>query len=239
MIRTSCRARLTADDLAFLVDTLAERGGERSALTRLTSDPGALDDFLDDPRLFARLLEAPALLHVSPWFFYYVVVRRAFVEHGIEPRRVADYVGALLSSHLRRRSDQPRGSGGVYLVDIVQAIAEARSERDAFALKAQVGNVALFLTGVFPDWVHHRHAHGRRPVGLDYYERMGRRYWREAADSPEALRHDLVDVLAYMAERFPDLRQALNDLVDDHLSLRGGPETVEQLLRQALFRIRN
>lgn len=239
MIRTNCRARMTADDLAFLVDTIADHSGERSAIRELTSDPDGLDSLLDDPRLFARLLDAPSLLRVSPWFFYYVVVRRAFLDHGVEPRRVADYVGALLSYHLQRRSDQPRGTGGVYLVDIVQAISEARSEEDAFALKAQIGNVALFVTGVFPDWVYHRHVHGRRPVGLDYYERMGRHYWREAAGSTEALRHDLGDVLGYMADRFPVLRQALNDLVDDHLGLPGGPESIEQLLRQAVFRVRN
>lgn len=239
MIQANCRARLTPGDLEFLVAALTRRSGERVAIEALTTDPEGLDRLLDEPRLFRALLEAPSLLRVSPWFFYYVVVRRAFLEHGIEPRRVADYVGALLAYHLQRRGDYTRGSGGVYLVDLVAEIAEARTEDDAFSLRTRIGNVALFLSGVFPDWVYHRHVHGRRPVGLSYYEQMGSRFWREAAEARAAARYDLGDVLAYMADRFPQLRQALNDLVDDHLTMYRRPEKVDQLFRQAIFRTGN
>jgi hypothetical protein len=194
---------------------------------------------LDDPALFAQLLRAPRLLHVSPYFFYYVAVRRAFLEHGIDHRRASDYVGALLSYHVQAHPPEPRVGGGMYLVDLVTAMSEARSADDAFHLQTQVGNVALYLAGVFPDWIYHRETFGRRPVGLSYYERMGSAYWRAASRTSAAEKYDLGDVLEFMAARFPELRQALNDLVDDHFELAPKPPAVSALCRQALYRVRN
>lgn len=207
----------------------------------MTSDADSLDRLLDDPRLFARLLEAPRLLNVSPFFFYYVVVRRVFLEHGIdEGGPVADYVGALLSYHLEaRRSDNEPPSAPVYLVDLVSAMAEAGDPEQAFALQAEIGNRALLLAGVFPDWIYHRSVHGRRSVSLAYYEDMGRLHYAAASRSRIARRHSLGEVLGFMADRFPLLRQALNDLVDEHLHLGRRPLGSERLCRQAMYRVRN
>lgn len=168
-----------------------------------------------------------------------MVVRRTFLDHGIDHPRAADYVGALLSYHLQSRGARPRQGGGVYLVDLVKAMAEARTPLDAFALQTEIGDVALYLSGVFPDWIYHRRTYGRRPVDLDYYERMGSRYYGVAARSETAERLDLGDVLDYMADRFPELRQALNDLVDGHLHLAPRPTSVAGVCRQALWRVRN
>jgi hypothetical protein len=234
LIATSCRTRITREDLAFLVGALEKGERQRAPLRSLTEDPDTLDRLLDSPLLFQRLLEAPRLLEVSPYFFYYVVVRRAFLDHGIDDRRAADYVGALLSHHVHGRNDGARP--GVYLVDLVREIAEARSAEHAFSLQTEVGDRALYLAGVFPDWIYHRHRYGRRPVDLEYYEEMGSRYYAAAARHEAAARLELADVLAFLAEAFGALRQALNDLVDDHLHIAPRPETVERLCRQALYR---
>ena len=235
MITASCRTRITREDLTFLIAALEKSDRQRAPLRSLAEDPEALDRLLDSPLLFQRLLEAPKLLDVSPYFFYYVVVRRAFLDHGIEDRRVADYVGALLSQHVLGRADGG-ASGGVYLVDLVREIAEARTSEHAFSLQTEVGDRALYLAGVFPDWIFHRHRYGRRHVDLEYYEEMGSRYYAVAARHEAAARLELADVLAFLAEAFVALRQALNDLVDDHLHLAPRPETVERLCRRALYR---
>lgn len=167
------------------------------------------------------------------------MVRRAFLDRGIEPVRVADYVGALLGHHLQSRGSTPRQGGGRYLVDLVQAIAEARSPEDAFVLQAEVGDVALYLSGVFPDWIWHRRVYGRRLVDIEYYEAMGSRFYGVAARSGAAERLELGDVLAYMSENFPELRRALNDMVDEHLHLAPRPADVETLLRRAMGRATN
>lgn len=235
MIGASCRSRITGQDLAFLIGALSAREGDGGSLRSLTADPDSLDRLLDSRLLFARLLEAPRLLDVSPYFFYYVVVRRTFLDHGIDDRRVADYVGALLSHHVTGTADGGRWQG-VYLVDLVGAIAEARTAEHAFSLQTEIGDRALYLAGLFPDWIYHRHRYGGRPVDLDYYEEMGRRYYATAARHEAATRYELADVLAFLAEAFATLRQALNDLVDDHLHLAPRPDTVERLCRQARYR---
>ena len=233
MIAASCRARITSRDLTFLTEALTAGARERAPLESLARDPDALDRLLDSPLLFERLLEAPRLLDVSPYFFYYVVVRRAFLDHGIDDRRVADYVGALLSDHMRGGGG---GRAGVYLVDLVRSVAEARTSEHAFSLQTEVGDRALYLAGIFPDWIYTRRRYGRRPVDLEYYEDMGRRYYAAAARHEAAARYELADVLELLAEAFVALRQALNDLVDDHLHLAARPDTVERLCRQALYR---
>ena len=235
MITASCRTRITREDLQFLIAALERSGRQRAPIRSLAEDPDALDRLLDSPLLFQRLLEAPKLLDVSPYFFYYVVVRRAFLDHGIEDRRVADYVGALLSHHVQGRVDGGARQG-LYLVDLVREIAEARTSEHAFSLQTEVGDRALYLAGVFPDWIYHRHRYGRRPVDLEYYEELGSRYYAVAARHEAAARLELADVLAFLAEAFVALRQALNDLVDDHLHIAPRPETVERLCRQALYR---
>lgn len=199
-----------------------------------------MDTLLDNPRLFRYLLSAPQVLRVSPCFFYYVVVRRAFLDHGLDHRRVADYVGALLSHHLhQRRSELEKIGRSVYLVDLVKAMSEADSEEEEFALQAEIGNRALFLTGIFPDWVYHRHTYGRRAVRLEYYEEMGKHYYAVAARRNLARRHELGEVLEFMSLEFHAMRQALNDLVDQHLHVSRRPETIDGLCRQALYRAAN
>lgn len=233
MIAASCRTRMTREDLEFLIDALVTNDGPRASLRSLAQDPDALDRLLDHPLLFARLLEAPRLLDVSPYFFYYVAVRRAFLDHGIDDRRVADYVGALLSQFVRGNAAR---EPGVYLVDLVRRVAEARSSEHAFSLQAEVGDRALYLAGVFPDRIYHRYRFGRRPVDLDWYEDMGRRYYAAAARQEAAARYDLDEVLGLLADAFVALRQALNDLVDEHLHLAPRPDSVDRLCRQALYR---
>lgn len=201
-------------------------------------DPAAVDRLLDSPVLFERLLEAPRLLYISPYFFYYVLVRRAFLDHGLDHRIASDYVAALMSHYAQRTENRPARETP-YLVDLVRASAEARTPQRAFELQAEVGNRALMLAGLFPDWIYHRFTYGRRPLSLEYYEEMGRRFYAAAARTEPARRHDLVEPLGFLGEAFSEVRQALNDLVDVHLHLAPRPETVDRLFRQALYRVRN
>ena len=73
-------------------------------------------------------------------------------------------------------------------------------------------------------------------MDLDYYESMGANSWAAAARTRTAERLDLGEVLEYMGGRFPALRQALNDLVDEHLHLAPRPGSVSGMCRQALWR---
>ncbi|MGH7558092.1 MAG: hypothetical protein ACREMD_10035 [Gemmatimonadota bacterium] len=229
---------MTERDLDFLVGELAQSEADGEALRSLAADPEAVDRLLDSRELFERLLQAPRLLHISPYFFYYVLVRRVFLDHGIDHRVASDYVGSLLSYHAQRNGPLPARET-LYMVDLIRASVEAHSPQRAFELQAEAGNRALYLAGLFPDWIYHRFTYGRRPVNLDYYEEMGRSCYAAAARTEPARRHDLGEVLGFLAQEFPILRQALNDLVDEHLHLAPRPESVDRLCRQALYRVRN
>jgi hypothetical protein len=240
MIVPNSRQRITQHDLTFALEAVAQNArppAEGGALQKRDLD---IDELLDSRTLFDTLIQSRALLSVSPYFFYYVLVRQVFLDKGISERSVADYVSALLAHFMqgsRLRSDAesaPRSF--VYLVDLIEAVRRARSHQAAFAMEARIGDVALFLTGVFPDAIYHRQTYGRRLPGIDYYEAVGRSGYRSAAQHPPARLAELGEVLAYMASEFRLVRRALNDLSDGYFCMtRGKGESVDRLLRQALY----
>jgi hypothetical protein len=69
------------------------------------------------------------------------------------------------------------------------------------------------LSGVFPDHIEQR-CWRRGGPDLDYYEEMGQRGFRLAADHRLAADNGLATLYATAAERFGLLRAALNDVSD-------------------------
>jgi len=82
---------------------------------------------------------------------------------------------------------------------------------------------------VFPDYIEARRWRRGGP-NLDYYEEMGRRGFALAADHRLAEQHGLTALFATAAERFPVLRQALNNISDALLFPRYN--SPEKLMRQ-------
>jgi hypothetical protein len=78
------KSRLTQRDALFLVDTLMPGRADRERTAdHLIADPTGLETLLDDDRLFRRLTqEEDILIQVSPWFFFTVLLRRAW--HDLE-----------------------------------------------------------------------------------------------------------------------------------------------------------
>ncbi len=238
MIVPNCRQRITGPDLGFALGAVRGTGPVDEPLAIGASDLD-VDELLDRRELLEALVESRGLLAVSPWLFYYVLVRQALLAKDIAEREVADYVGALLAHFLEgerlRSQDDPAPRSFVYLVDLIESARLARDARAAFAMEARIGDVALFLTGVFPDAIYHRQTYGRRLPGLEYYEAVGRSGYHSAAQHPPPRHAELAQVLAIMASRFSLLRKALNDLSDTYFCLTRGGESVDRLLRQALY----
>ncbi|HEU0015236.1 MAG TPA: hypothetical protein VFQ45_16210, partial [Longimicrobium sp.] len=86
------------------------------------------------------------------------------------------------------------------------------------------------LAGVFPDWISHR-VQRRGAPPLSYYDQMGASGFRMAAASDLALRHGVGDLFLRVADRFRDVRGALNSLSDTLFFPQRGDD-VERLLRQ-------
>jgi hypothetical protein len=214
MILANVRGRLRDADLRLVVLALAGRGGggARSAARyrarALAEGPDAL---LDEPGLLEALLALRSLMLPSPALFAYVAVRHALRQAGVEDRELADYLAALLlefGDHERHaRIGKYDDQSYRYLVDLVSDLAEqdGGGER-AFLLRVHLGNYALWLAGLFP---------ARVAEQLSYYDQLGRRGYRMAADHALARRFGVDGIYRAAAERFPALRAAFNRLSDE------------------------
>ncbi|HET9949624.1 MAG TPA: hypothetical protein VFQ22_11925, partial [Longimicrobiales bacterium] len=225
-------------DVLHLVHLLAHGDEEllRGAERRL--DEEGADAILDDPRVLNALLTAPEASAATDLVFY-VLVRHALLEVGIDDRATADYVASLLVAFGRQgrayRVSENTTEEYHYLVDMVARLADA-DRREAFLLRSHLGNFSLWLSGLFPDYLNAR-TQRRGAPSISYYERMGATGYRLAARSPEAASLGLDRVLSDVAETFAGVRSALNLVSDRYLWPRGG-DPVGRLLRDVSSRAR-
>ena len=122
MIRANCRERFTAADFDFVVKSLSRSAQDSTTLVDLLTDDEARDAILDHPLLFERILEHGAPLHISPQFYFYVLIRHVLKETGVADCATSDYVASLLerfSLQAQMRSPADGRTGPVqYIGDI-------------------------------------------------------------------------------------------------------------------------
>jgi hypothetical protein len=216
MIRADTRSRLTAADL-HLVLLLLSRGSaqRRGALERRLAAEGP-DALLDSPELLERLLAVRTVLVPSEALFFYVLVRQTLVRAGVDDRELADYLAAMLLDFGRRdrawRVDWNDDQRHRYLVDILMDLEASEGER-RFRVMVHLGNYALWLAGLFPDYIAARHLRKGGP-DVSYYDALGRRGFGLASDHALADQYGLDGVLRVAADRFPSVRSALNGMSD-------------------------
>lgn len=216
MILADVRHRLTRDDAQLVVRLLASGSGRgvEAAEERLRDE--GIDALLDDPQLLRAMIERGQAAHASFPLFAYVVVRHALLSLGERDRGLADYVASVLVHFgiTGRASRISRADDEVY--DTLTALSGDLDDPDArraFLVRQHLGNYALWLSGLFPDWIEHRRWRKGGPH-LEYYEEMGRRGFQLAADHTIAQEHGLVTLFVGAAERFVMLRMALNQVSD-------------------------
>lgn len=232
MILANVRSCLTRSD-AQLAMRLIARGSsaELEALEVSLRDEG-VDAILDDPRLRDALLEQAQAAHASFPLFTYVVVRHALREVGEGDRAMADFVSAVLlhfgvrdrARRIREHDDQIYDTLASLLAD-----AECGDPTRAFLVRAHLGNYALWLAGVFPDYIEARHRRRGGPA-LEYFDEMGRRGYQLAAAHRLAAQHGVQPLFECAAERFGRLRFALNRVSDGILFARH--HSASKLMRQ-------
>jgi hypothetical protein len=216
MIRANTRGRLTSADLQLVILLLSRGSAPRRAYLerRLTSE--GPDPLLDAPDLLERLLTVRTMLVPSDALFFYVLVRHALRGAGVDDRDLADYLAAMLLDFGQRdrawRVDWNDDQRHRYLVDIM-ADLEATDGPRRFKVMVHLGNYALWLAGLFPDYIAARHLRKAGP-GVGYYDALGRRGFGMASDHVLAGEYGLAAVLKTAAERFPSLRGALNGVSD-------------------------
>ncbi|MEJ2215022.1 MAG: hypothetical protein P8099_00265 [Gemmatimonadota bacterium] len=239
MILPNVRASFGRVEAGFILGILA--GGDsdvrRNLDDRLRDD--GFDGILDDPRTLNAVLTEPRARGLTPGLFFYVLVRHALLESGVDDRTLADYIAAMLLEFGREdrayRIDASDGETYFYLVDIVGALESAKGRR-AFLLQVHLGDFALWLSGMFPDAIMERTLRRGAP-GLKYYEEMGSTGYRLAAEMRQAGDSGLDGVYRRCATIFPDVRVALNHISDRYLFRERG-DRVNRLLRQVRDRFK-
>lgn len=216
MILADVRHGLTRDDAQLALRLVARDDAREMARCETLLREQGIDALLDDPRLLAALLAAPRAAHASYPLFAYVAVRHALREEGEDNRALADYVAAVLIAFgTAGRAERVAGSDDEQYDTLARLLQDVddRDAKRAFLVRAHLGNYALWLSGLFPDHIEHKRWRRGGP-DLDYFEEMGRRGYRLAADHRLAEQHGLRPLYASAAERFDVLRAALNNLSD-------------------------
>jgi hypothetical protein len=234
VIVPNVRASFGEREVDWLLKLLAAGDAARKEEWEERLAAKGIDHLLDHPRTAERILERDRVEVLPSRLVLYVLLRRTLLETGVESRRIADYLTALVfefgMGDRARRVDEADEAEYDYLVDILEDLTGAEGRR-AFLLKAHLGNFALWLSGLFPDHITRRVRRKGGP-GMDYYEEMGQVGYRMAADAPQARRESLDRLFRDAADRFGPLRVSLNRISDRLLFPTAG-SPVERLLRQA------
>ncbi len=232
MILPTIRASLSRSDAQQLVRLLGREDPELGEAARLRLEENGVASLLDDPRVRNALL-TDADVSVPPPVIFYVLVRQALLEGGIDDENTSDYVASMLVSFGRARrayriSDED-DSEFHYLTDI---IAELRSAggRQRFLLRVHMGDFALWMSGLFPDYLEARTRRKGAPP-ISYFEKLGATGYRGASESLEAGELGMDTVLRDVADQFSAVRTALNRISDRHFWPTSG-DPVGRLLRE-------
>ena len=235
MIMPVIRASFGRDEALHLVELLGRHDTELRDAARERLESEGIDSLLDDPRVLNALL-TDSDVKARPEHVFYVLVRQSLLERGVADPVTADYVASLLvqfgqSRRAYRISDQGEEEYG-YLVDLMGRLSTA-SGKEAFLLRAHIGNFALWLCGLFPDFLEAR-VQRRGAPPLSYYERMGTSGYQMASESPEAAALGVRDTLGSVALHFTGVRSALNRVSDRYL-WRDAGNPVGRLLREVAY----
>jgi hypothetical protein len=237
MILPTVRASFGRRDALHLVDLLARRDPELRDAARARLEEDGPDSLLDDPRVRNALLTDPDV-QAPPSLVFYVLVRQALLEGGVDSAATADFVASVVIAFARTdrayRISNDSDEEFHYLVDMIEQMRTAE-ERRAFLLRAHLGNYALWLAGLFPDYLEARERRRGAP-SIDYYDRMGRTGYMLASESPQAVALGVDKVFGEVARNFTAVRTSLNMLSDQYL-WPGGGDPVNRLLREVSHQV--
>ena len=232
MILGNVRQCLTRND-AQLAMRLIARGSssDLESLEHQLRNEG-VDALLDDPRLRSALLEQVQAAHVSQRLFMYVMVRHALRDVGECDRTMADFVSSVVLHFGQRGRAQRIREHDDHVYDTLASMladADCGDPTRAFLVRAHMGHYALWLAGIFPDFIEERY-HRRGGPDLAYYDEMGRRGYALAASHRLATQHGVHAIFETAAQHFGRLRFALNRVSDGVFFPRH--HTASKLMRQ-------
>lgn len=214
-----CRGRFTGADFDFVASVLAP-DGPRCHLEKLWHDAEGLREMLDLKEIFRCLLDSPAALQVSPRFYFYVLVRHAFLQADLTDAELSDYVAGVMAKRVCANGGDPLQDvtrGFTHAAEFLSIISSAKG-RMRFHLQVAAGNQFLVLTGLYPEFLKCRCEKGEAP-DLEFYESFAQRAFRGAADNRLAPANAPRILLGTLAEAMPTARRTLNRVAEEFVFL--------------------
>lgn len=225
MVRANCRDTLSAGDFGFIVDTLSKTPSQSVSLGELLTDDILRDELLDHELVFQKILDSPLCHNISPAFYFYVVVRHVLLEMNVDDRSLADYIASLLAHFARTenilRINELPDENLRYVTDMLIRMEKCTPEQ-AFAIQVHIGNLTLYLTGVFPENIELRTKRKGAP-SLDFYERIGASQYALVSKHQIARKNHLDHVYQRLSGDFPRFRAALNQVSERFMHWQNFP----------------
>jgi hypothetical protein len=166
------------------------------------------------------VIESPAAIHVSPRFYFYVLVRHAFLQAELIDVELADYVAGVLAKRVCAEGADPLQDvtrGFTHAAEFLSFISSSKG-RMRFHLQVAAGNQFLVLTGLYPEFLKRRSEKGEAP-DLEFYESFARHSYRSAADSAKAAGGAARNLFGTLADVLPTARRTLNRVAEEFVFL--------------------
>lgn len=207
--------RFTGADFDFLATVLAP-ADQRLHLQKLWKDPEALREILDLKEVFRGLIDQPSAIRVSPRFYFYVLVRHAFMQAELLDAELADYVSGVMAKRVCPSPEDPLqdvARGFTRAADFIAIISNAKG-RMRFHLQMAAGNQFLILTGLYPEFLRNRCEKQGAP-DVEFYESFARQAFRGAADNRQGPGKAARHMLGSLSEAMPAARRSLNRVAEE------------------------
>ena len=235
MITPMIHRVLSRNDLAQLVAHIAQLDAVEGRSAGQALEAGRIDEILDSPAALDAVRGnggVPAALSLA--LLWYIPIRAALRERGVTDVELADYAATLPVSFISSSATGhvAKGSNGIALWwDSISALPPgtvAQGER-----AAEVGALALWWAGLFPEWVTRRN--GGRGVLRAYATFAGQALLLASQVMSRGAPHT-ASLFARAADHTAVLREALNDSRRGYLGR--GVHTKEHRLERFLSHLR-
>lgn len=207
---------LKNSELIFLLNHFPQLKGEPEQVANLLLDmPSTLESLLSSQYVVRSILKQNALLlDISPFLLFSVLLRQELPNHRSSlDRQVVNYLANLLSLFVQNgrvnrvaRQDEINYE---YIVDLLAAANQADAIM-RFQIHAHIANYALFLSGLFHEWLAHRHRYHKSLMSVNVYRDYARTYYYEAANNPWASKYQIHQVFRRIAQSYDTYVAALN-----------------------------
>lgn len=174
----------------------------------------SIEELLDSPAVFAALLASKTILRYELTILIWV--RHVCRQNGVIDAALINYVASIICAFgLKERAWHISSTDTESFLTLHDLLAASRQtdERRSLMVSAHLGNQALWLAGIFPDWIEKRRWKKGGP-DLDYFEMMGQEGWRQASRHALAKESGLGAMFERGVEDFGKIRAALNNLSD-------------------------